>query len=266
MISLRKIWALNAAAHSVLVAVAGFSLQSHASEEVEPKILTASKDQCVILLHGLTRSPSSMAKLEDVLLEEGYSVVNQGYPSREKPIEDLASQALPDAIEKCGDEAKTIHVVTHSLGGILLRQYVAKNEFPRLGRAVMLGPPNQGSEIPDKMGDVPGFDLLNGPAGEQLGTGEDSVPNTLGPATFDVGVIAGTETINLILSTQIPGVDDGKVSVENTQLEGMADHIALPVSHPFIMKDDAAIKQTLLFLQTGKFDQSAGIEWKDQPE
>ena len=118
----------------------------------------------------------------------------------------------------------------------------------------MLGPPNQGSEVVDKMANVPGFNFINGKAGMQLGTGLDSIPNALGDADFDVGTIAGTSSINLILSFLVPGEDDGKVSVENTKLKGMNDHLVMPVTHTFMMSNKNVISQTIYFLQNGKFN------------
>lgn len=121
----------------------------------------------------------------------------------------------------------------------------------------MLGPPNKGSQVTDKLKNVPGYKLINGPAGMQLGTDLESVPVNLERAEFEVGVIAGTRSINLILSTMLPNPDDGKVSVENTKLEGMADHITVPVSHPYIMKDARVIDQAIFFLKNGRFNKSA---------
>ena len=120
----------------------------------------------------------------------------------------------------------------------------------------MLGPPNHGSEVVDELGNVPGFQLLNGQAGLQLGTGESSVPSRLGPADFELGIIAGTESINLLLSTIIPGEDDGKVSVESARLEGMSDFITVPVSHPFLMQDRVVMHQVLHYLEHGSFERS----------
>ena len=117
----------------------------------------------------------------------------------------------------------------------------------------MLGPPNKGSQVVDKMHSFPGFKLFNGPAGMQLGTGELSIPNTLGPANFDVGIIAGTQSINLILSLMLPNPDDGKVSVENTKLEGMLDHITLSTTHTLMMRNSVVIEQVIHFLRYGAF-------------
>jgi len=88
----------------------------------------------------------------------------------------------------------------------------------------------------------------------QLGTGEMSVPNKLGPAEFDVGIIAGTQSINLILSLIIPSTDDGKVSVERTKFEGMNDHVEIETSHPFMMKNKKVIAQVIYYLKYGKFE------------
>ena len=210
---------------------------------------------CVVLLHGLGRSESSMGVLEKRLIQEGYSVVNQGYPSREFPIEVLANKAIKPALLKCSSDTN-ISFVTHSLGGILVRQYLNEKQIPNLHRVVMLGPPNKGSEVVDKLNQVPGFNFVVGEAGLQLGTSNISVPNRLGKANFDVGIIAGTKSINLILSTLIPQRDDGKVSVENTKLDGMKDYLKIPVSHPFLMSDDKVIHQIIYYLREGKFERN----------
>ncbi len=207
----------------------------------------------VVLLHGLARTRRSMRTLETALLSVGFGVANQSYASTSYPIEQLASRAINSALARCPDNTR-IHFVTHSMGGILVRQYLKSHDLPNLGRVVMLGPPNRGSEIVDVLGRMPGFALINGPAGLQLGTEKNSVPSELGQVDFECGVIAGTRTINLLLSTLIPGQNDGKVSVENTKVAGMKDHIVLPVTHPFMMANPAVISQVIEFLNHGQFN------------
>lgn len=209
----------------------------------------------VILLHGLARSSASMTAMQTALAHEGYVVVNIDYPSRTGTIEELSDDAIGRGLEACrrGD-ATTIHLVTHSLGGILVRSYLSRESVSELGRVVMLGPPNGGSEVVDAIGDWAVFGWINGPAGRELGTGERAVPNRLGPATFPVGIIAGKRSINWINSLMIPGPDDGKVSVEKTKLAGMRDHIVIAATHPFMMRDAEAIRQTIAFLREGKFE------------
>ncbi|WP_293268551.1 alpha/beta hydrolase [Neptunomonas sp.] len=207
---------------------------------------------CVILLHGLARTSSSMEALESSLLKEGFTPINNGYPSRKHPIAVLSELAIIPALKQCPKEL-TVNFVTHSLGGILVRQYLSKHTIDNLGRVVMLGPPNKGSEVVDKLHDTPGFHFINGDAGLQLGTGALSIPNTLGNANFDVGIVAGTRSINWILSSLIPGTDDGKVSLANTKLDGMNDHIAMQVTHPFMMKNKKVIAQVINYLKKGSF-------------
>ena len=210
--------------------------------------------ECVVVLHGLARTSASMSAMAGALEREGFGVVNVDYPSRTAPVEALSEEAIGGALEACrGRGAERVHFVTHSLGGILVRSYLARHEVPELGRVVMLGPPNGGSEVVDRIGDWRLFEWVNGPAGRELGTGEDAVPRRLGAAKFCVGIIAGNRSINWINSAMIPGPDDGKVSVERTKLAGMADHLVLPVTHPLMMRDAEAIRQTVAFLREGKF-------------
>jgi hypothetical protein len=136
----------------------------------------------------------------------------------------------------------------------VVRQYLRHHDIDKLGRVVMLGPPNKGSEVVDKLRDFPGFHFYHGDAGLELGTGAASLPNRLGQANFDLGVIAGTRSVNLFLSRMISGVNDGKVSVENTRVEGMRDHIEMEVTHTFMMRNKQVIGQVIHYLETGKFD------------
>jgi triacylglycerol lipase len=211
--------------------------------------------ECVVLLHGLARSATSMNKMQRELEKAGYMTANIDYPSRDYTVEELASMAVPEGLAACrAQEGVTrIHFVTHSLGGILVRQYLSENEIDELGRVVMLGPPNQGSAAVNELSDVPGFDWLNGPAGRQLGKGEASVPLRLGPANFELGVIAGNRTIDPITSAVLEDPDDGRVSVADTKLEGMADFVVVEHSHAFMMRMRRPIELTKAFLETGSF-------------
>lgn len=211
-----------------------------------------SNNEAVILLHGLARKASSMKKLERALKENGYQVVNVDYPSTKHDIEALAEWSIGNAIKKVAPNSK-INFVTHSMGGILVRQFLRQYKMHNLGRVVMLGPPNSGSEIVDLLQNVPGFKTVNGPAGLQLSAKKDALPNQLGPANFELGIIAGSRSVNLVLSTMLPMPNDGKVSVESSKLEGMSAHLTMPVTHTFMMRNSAVITQVILFLQQGAF-------------
>ena len=215
----------------------------------------AQADECVVLLHGLMRSSMSMNKMQRELDEAGFATANVDYPSRDHTIEELADMAVPDGLAACRefDDVERIHFVTHSLGGILVRQYLSEQTIDDLGRVVMLGPPNQGSAAADEMLGVPGYDWVNGPAGRQLGKGEDSLPLRLGPANFELGVIAGNRTIDPITSAVLENPDDGRVSVEDTKLEGMTDFVVVDHSHAFMMRMRKPIELTVAFLKDGSF-------------
>ncbi len=211
--------------------------------------------ECVVLLHGLARSSSSFLVMEWRLRKLGYAVVNVDYPSTDATIEELAQMAIPSAITQCAG-ASRVHFVTHSMGGILLRHYLAERPTPleKLGHVIMLGPPNKGSEVVDQLADIPGFGFVNGVAGNQLGTAPDSVPNSLGPVDYSVGIVAGNQSISPYFSFMIDGPDDGKVGVERTKVAGMTDHIILPVTHTFMMNNPAVFDQVVHYLDQGRFD------------
>lgn len=214
---------------------------------------------CIVLLHGLARTDASLAIMEQVFMARGYEVVNKRYPSTDQAIPILAEQTVPVAVDKC--TRQPVHFVAHSMGGILIR-YWFRIETPKaLGRVVMLGPPNQGSELVDRLSAVEVFGLLNGPAGLQLGTGPEGWPRRLPPVTYPVGVIAGNYTLNPVFSSLIEGPDDGKVSVASTVVAGMTDHLVLPVTHTFMMNNPRVIAETLHFIEFGRFN--AEISWLD---
>jgi len=191
-----------------------------------------------------------MKKIQKALEEEGYEVINHDYPSNKANVQTLALEEIPKVLSLCYN-ASFIHFITHSMGGILLRAYLDEHEIENLGHVVMLGPPNQGSQIVDKIGKFPGFTLLNGPAGLDLST--KGIAQEFKPIDFSLGVIAGTRTIDILGYLMLPRPNDGKVSVESTKIKGMKDHLTMKVTHTFMMQNADVIKQSIHFLKEGRF-------------
>jgi len=207
----------------------------------------------VVLLHGLGRSDISMISMGRHLKNEGYKVVNLGYPSRSHPLDKLA-KLVKKRLDKEGIErAKKVHFVTHSLGGIIVREILHDRPLRNLGRVVMLSPPNGGSELADRYKDNIWYKLFAGPVGQELGTTPNSRPNRLGPPKFEVGIIAGEKSLLPFFSNQLPGKDDGIVAVEKTKLAKMKDFLIVPSTHTFIMNSPEVKKQVSYFLDTGEF-------------
>ena len=209
----------------------------------------------VILLHGLMRTPRAMRPLERSLSAAGYTVFNLGYPSSREAEGALVARLDGEVRARCTDRNRRVHFVTHSLGGILVRDYLGRAPAIRVGRVVMLAPPNRGSELVDVFKRSALLRWLLGPAGVRLGTQDDALPRRLGPLSgYEVGVIAGNATLNPLFSWVVAGEDDGKVSVASTRVEGMRDFLVVPASHPFLMRNTLVLAQTLRFLRTGRFD------------
>ncbi len=147
-----------------------------------------------------------------------------------------------------------LHIVTHSLGGLVARALITQNRPPGLGRVVMLAPPNCGSEIADILCRYQLDSAILGPVGRHLHTQRSRADEALlGKVDFELGVIAGDRPIAPILPRLLPRPNDGLVSVAATRLDGMADHITLPVDHTRMIHNRQVIMQTLAFLETGAF-------------
>lgn len=212
----------------------------------------------VVLLHGIGRRASSMRSFERALLAAGFLTLNVGYPSRHKSIQqlvtDIDAAVSPFATALDGP----VHFVCHSMGGLVARAYLERHRPTRLGRVVMLGPPNGGSEIADLLQKRLFYRLLFGRAGGELTTSGCKLRNaSAAPIDFQVGVIAGNRPLlPLASSLVLPGPNDGKVTVRSTRLAGIADHIVVATSHTALIRNRIALRQTISFLQNGQFNRS----------
>ena len=192
--------------------------------------------------------------MQGALETSGFATLNLGYESRRQPLETLAEAIHPSVTRFAEQVDGPIHFVAHSMGGLLTRAYLGKYRPRRLGRVVMLGTPNQGSEIADLLKDLKLYRAYFGPAGQQLTTARHQAQARLPPVDYPVGVIAGNRSVYPISSAFVlPRPNDGRVSVENTKLEGMTDHLVIGASHPRLTRSPIAIRQTIAFLRDGRF-------------
>ena len=217
----------------------------------------ADSGEVVVLLHGLGLRSWAMTRLARALRTEGFRVVNLSYPSRSLPLEQLAADWLPARLRAAGiDPATRVHFVTHSMGGIVVRLYRREHPGAYLGRVVMIAPPNQGSEVADRLESFAAFRWFTGLNGRRLGTNEQSLPLTLGRWPADggeLGIIAGDRSLNPLFSSWIDGPDDGKVGVARTRLEGMADFVVLHHSHTWLQWCGDTSVVVTNFLRRGHF-------------
>lgn len=209
---------------------------------------------CAILLHGITKDSSSMADVAQALSGRGYHTVNLDYPSREDPIEVLATETIPRGLAACKDAgAQPVHFVAHSMGGLLVRYYFENRDVSDIASVVMLGTPNQGSRLGNFLSCIPWIKDVNGPAGKQMGIDPRSVPSRLGPVRFPLGVIAGTRSFNPLFAAIIDGDDDGRVGLPSTYVEGTCARVTYPLTHDALSDDPRVIDQVVSYLETGNF-------------
>jgi triacylglycerol lipase len=220
-------------------------------------LYAAKRNECVILLHGLGRTRHSLKPIEKCLASNGYTVWNIGYPSTREDIESICSLYVEKEVEKAASTFAKVHFVTHSMGGIVVR-YCLQNKpwlSGKIGRIVMLAPPNQGSEVADflKKNAHYLYRAADGPAGEELSTDSTGITHRIARLPYEIGIIAGNKSWEPWFSYVIPGDDDGKVAVERTKLEEMSDFIVVPHTHTFIMNSEDVKGQILFFFANGKF-------------
>ena len=223
---------------------------------VPTSVSAASDAGHVVLVHGLGRGDGAMYWLERRLEDEGFVTHRLEYDSlRDDPAQIIA--AIDSQMDQCcGRTGGPVHFVGHSLGGLVVRAYLDRHGVPGLGRVVLMGTPNQGSELVDRWGDR-WFMKLLGPTAAELGTQPGGFADSIGPPYYEVGVIAGTRSLNPLGSSQLPGADDGTVSVASTRLVGMSDFIEIDTTHSFMLYSSEVADEVVYFLRHGRFSRSS---------
>lgn len=215
----------------------------------------------VVLVHGLHQSAWAMGLLAKKLQQKGFTTYLHDYDSLGETL-NQHSDHLNDWLERHHDPKSPIHMVGHSLGGLVIRDFLTRYTQWQIGRCVTLGTPHNGSIKAKYI-----KDLIPPLIGKSY---ERSLDGNIAPLASDIcmGVIAGDAPDNfsqVILmyhehQAQLAfdqRAHDGAVFVYETRLPNASDHIILPVSHMEMLVDDQVAAQTAYFLTYGKFDRDA---------
>jgi hypothetical protein len=217
------------------------------------------RNEIVVLIHGLGRSSCSMLRAGFWFQKAGYRVAYISYPSRTISIAAAVKNHVAPSLEKLAHRTapSKFHFVTHSLGGIIYRAWAAQSEadYP-LGRSVLIAPPNNGSEIADRIRHWPIARALMGPVIQELGTDENSTPRSLGPAIGEVGVIMGDQAKLPFFRHWLGPQSDGVVTVAGGKIEGLKDFCVMPAGHALIMWRPRILKAAEHFIREGCFPAS----------
>ncbi|WP_119006023.1 alpha/beta fold hydrolase [Vibrio halioticoli] len=219
--------------------------------------------QQVIIVHGLARSAASMEEMSERVAHSGYQVCVVDYPTLGQAIDKTlheSSAQIDQCIHKFNRElsqvdGSKVHFVGHSLGGLVIRHYLAqKNSIthsPHFGEVVFVGTPNKGSDVADFFSSLWLLPLAGGTAAS-LTTHSESLPNSLPDPNYAFGVIAGTDSYP-ILKYMFDNSNDGLVSVESTQLAGMQDFVAVNITHDSLRSDPQVTDLIVNYLNQRRF-------------
>lgn len=204
----------------------------------------------VVLLHGIFLTRRSMGRIAHHLKKHNYRILNLSYPSTSLTIEAIATALHPRIDEFAKSLTGNVHFVGYSMGGLVTRYYLHRFRPSNLGRVVMIGTPNHGSEVADFVKDWRLYRTLYGPAGQQLVTTGGILDDDV---NYGPGIIAGNSSYDLLGHMIIRQANDGKVSVESTKLPGMKDHAVVPLNHSLLPYSRVVWKLVHRFLEHQRF-------------
>jgi pimeloyl-ACP methyl ester carboxylesterase len=213
--------------------------------------LTPDTGHAIIYLHGIGRTSRSLMPIRRAMPDAGFTHVMFEYPSTRVPLKQSA-EYLHSVIQSLTDVDR-ISFVVHSMGGLVVRQYLKEHGNHRIHRLVMLGTPNKGAELADILRSNFAFRTIYGPAGQELITDEVGTIRSLPAPSCEFAVVAGGRNDGKGFNPLLPGDDDGTVTVESARLEGAADFLLVPKVHSFLMSDPTVIAAVRHFLDHGRF-------------
>jgi pimeloyl-ACP methyl ester carboxylesterase len=211
------------------------------------QLQAARAGDAVLLLHGLWTNRAVMTFVGRRLSARGFRAVAIGYLSA---MRDFDHNAAHVAQAIAGIDARRVHVVAHSMGGVVALRALGERPDPRVRRLVLLGSPIAGCEG--------GRQLARSRWGARL-LGKTrplwlAMPRLEIPAGVEAGAIAGTRRFGLgRLVLRLPSPNDGVVTVDETRHPRLADHLVMPVAHSLMLVSPAVARQVAAFLETGRF-------------
>lgn len=228
---------------SLLLSTAGHVV--HAKPEQD-------RTECVIVLHGMGQYRFSMKKVSSFLESRGYKTVNLSYPATPASTPVSTDTYLHQAIESCVKQgADKVHIITHPSGGIVIKQHLKNNSLPRDSRILILGPPNKNKEGAEALVNSILYKCRLNETAQNPEAGESTFIDMLGPVEEDIGIIAGTRTVDPVNSFLFT------TPSENILIDEMDDFICIPKSHPFITSNRTIMHQIEYYLEKGKFDKAS---------
>ena len=200
-----------------------------------------------MLVHGLWMTGAVCAIQRAQLTRRGYRVAVFSYASIRRSLTDIASH-LAQAIVALG--TAPVHVVAHSLGGLVTLEMLSRHPELPVGRVVLLGTSCAGSRAAQGLARSKVGRAMVGAAITQW----QPERGPIAAQKFEVGMIAGTLRIGLGQWVAcLPRPHDGAVSVDETRMPGLRDHITVPVSHSGMILSGRVMQHIVRFLEHGRF-------------
>jgi len=201
----------------------------------------------IVLVHGLWNRGWSMAAMARRLRTRGHNVVVFSYPTRSDCLDGHAN-ALHTLLSE--NTAEELHLVGHSMGGLVILNLLSRFDDLPPGRVVLMGTPVKGSSIAKRLQKLPGLKLMFGKARENLMQGFQHTP-----LNHETGIIRGTRALGLgRIASQRSEPNDGSVTVSETELDGLKDSVELEVAHSEMLISIQVVEQVEQFLLHGRFN------------
>jgi pimeloyl-ACP methyl ester carboxylesterase len=217
--------------------------------------------EVVIMLHGLWRSVRAMQPMAKYLSDHGYSTVNVPYSSFRHDLDKLV-ETVNAEIQPLIAQGKTVHFVTHSLGGVVVKRLLEMldlSQIEKIGRVVMLAPPHKGSEIVDWLRSSPLRSIKGvlGPASEFLSSDQMAGHSEDFPPGVEAAVIMGEKSAIPFFRKLLDASNDGIVSVEKGRLFGIKEFKVVNADHTFISSDPMVMEMTARFIDHGTMENTS---------